>query len=120
MAATVIEHRPQQQQFVLALENGPCATVNYRKQDGKLYLIHAEVPSELRGHRVGKELVERPLNTLKRMAGRRWRCVPMSSWLPGAAASGGTLFNSGDGEAGANHLPMSCRSAAVATLPSER
>ncbi|WP_372861032.1 GNAT family N-acetyltransferase [Spongiibacter sp.] len=78
MAATVIEHRPQQQQFVLALENGPCATVNYRKQDGKLYLIHAEVPSELRGHRVGKELVEK---TFEYIETHGWQAVAVCSYV---------------------------------------
>ncbi len=78
MAPSAIEHHPQQQQFVMKLDNGLVATVNYREQDGKLYLVHAEVPVELRGHRVGKELVEK---TFEYIEAQGWDAVAVCSYV---------------------------------------
>lgn len=52
------EHEPERNQFVLHLEKGK-AYVSYTKTDDTLFLVHSQVPFELRGKGIGKQLVDR-------------------------------------------------------------
>lgn len=51
-------HDKDNQQFQLLL-NSDIAFVDYQMRNGKMYLIHSEVPFHLRGKNVGKVLVEK-------------------------------------------------------------
>jgi len=52
--------------FVLPLENGLKASVTYTldTHTGLMRLIRSEVPEQLRGHGIGKELVEKTFEKL--------------------------------------------------------
>lgn len=58
MTFSEISHHPEHQQFSLEVD-GKVAVIDYTEHNGKLYLQHSEVPYELRGKGVGKELVEK-------------------------------------------------------------
>lgn len=53
---TVIE-RPELHRFELAVEGG-LAYASYRIEDGRLVLIHTEVPQELSGRGIGSQLAK--------------------------------------------------------------
>ena len=57
-------HDEKAQQFRFKLD-GEIAFVDYSVRDGKLYLVHSEVPVALRGHGAGKLLVERTFEYLE-------------------------------------------------------
>lgn len=44
--------------------NGELARVAYKLRDGKMYLVHSEVPFNLRGQSIGKVLVEQTFEKL--------------------------------------------------------
>jgi hypothetical protein len=48
-----IIHDKKHQRFVLAI-NGEVAQVDYRLKEGKMYLVHSEVPYNLKGQRYWK------------------------------------------------------------------
>ena len=52
-----IQHNKEKKQFILPLENNLEAYVEYRLNGNNMLLIHSEVPSELRGKGIGRELV---------------------------------------------------------------
>ncbi len=58
MTFSEITHLPDRQQFTLEVD-GKVARIDYTKRNGKLYLVHSEVPHELRGKGAGKVLVEK-------------------------------------------------------------
>ena len=58
MTLSEIIHDPKQGQFRMEVD-GKTALVNYTNQNGKLHLVHSEVPKELQGQGIGKVLVEK-------------------------------------------------------------
>src|SRR4051812_38854700 len=52
-------------QFELT-KNGETAILKYERDNGRLVLIHTEVPADLRGHHIGDRLVEFALATGRR------------------------------------------------------
>ncbi|KSV60763.1 N-acetyltransferase [Ensifer sp. ENS10] len=52
----VVIERPELRRFELAVDGG-IAAVYYRQEDGRLVLIHTEVPEELSGRGIGSRLV---------------------------------------------------------------
>ena len=51
-------HNQQKKQFQLQLDSG-LAIVDYEMRDNVMYLIHSEVPYDLRGKSIGNTLVEK-------------------------------------------------------------
>ena len=45
--------------------NGQTAYVDYRMRDGRMHLIHSEVPYALRGQGIGKVLVEKTFDYIE-------------------------------------------------------
>jgi predicted GNAT family acetyltransferase len=64
MANREIIHDTENREFILPLEDGLRAYVSYRLEDKTMYLTYSEVPPVLRGHGVGKELVEKTFEKL--------------------------------------------------------
>ncbi|MCP4975212.1 MAG: N-acetyltransferase [Maribacter sp.] len=56
-------HDIDSQQFVLDI-NGENAKVEYNLRDGQMFLVHSEVPYNLRGQGIGKVLVEKSFEKL--------------------------------------------------------
>lgn len=61
--ALKIEHQKDKNRFVMDVE-GQIAKVDYRHRDGKLWLVHSEVPLQLRGQGYGKILIQKTLEKL--------------------------------------------------------
>jgi len=64
METSTINHIPEKRQFEMSV-NGEIATVSYTQEGNTLYLIHSEVPYNLRGQGIGKELVEKTLEYIQ-------------------------------------------------------
>ena len=58
MDISEISNRPERSQFQMEVD-GYIAWIDYRYRDDMMYLMHAEVPYQLRGRGVGKLLVEK-------------------------------------------------------------
>ena len=54
---TKIIHNTEKNRFELPLDNQLVAIITYSRQDNYLVLNHSEVPNELKGKGIGKELV---------------------------------------------------------------
>lgn len=59
------KHNSEEQQYELHLDD-QIAVIEYLEQDGKIDLVHTEVPKELGGRGVGTELVKRTLEALQK------------------------------------------------------
>ena len=59
-----ITHDKERRQYVLAI-NQHLAVVQYQDRDGKRYLVHSEVPYNLRGRGLGEVLVLKTFEKLK-------------------------------------------------------
>ncbi|MGB5554451.1 MAG: GNAT family N-acetyltransferase [Flavobacteriaceae bacterium] len=84
-----IEHRKTAKKFVLNI-NGEEAFVAYEVKDGKLYLVHSEVPFQLIGKGIGKELV---LKTFEKLTEEGFKAVAVCSYIK-AVKSRDTYWNS--------------------------
>jgi len=62
--------------------NGETAKVNYRMDNGKMYLTYSEVPSHLRGKGYGKRLVE---NTFAKLTEEGYTAVAVCSYIKAVA-----------------------------------
>lgn len=58
-----VVHNKDKDELVMDID-GKMATVDYRHRDGKLWLVHSEVPLSLRGQGLGKILVDKSLKKL--------------------------------------------------------
>lgn len=54
-----IIHDKVNSRFILPLENSDEAFIDYTLSEGVMHLVHSQVPIQLRGQGVGKELVEK-------------------------------------------------------------
>ncbi|MCB0382562.1 MAG: N-acetyltransferase [Psychroserpens sp.] len=62
----MVSHNKFDKQFELCLENGGKAIVSYTKNGNHLNLIHSEVPTHLRGQGIGKELVLKTFDAIRK------------------------------------------------------
>ncbi|WP_417371824.1 N-acetyltransferase, partial [Gelidibacter japonicus] len=73
-----IKHNTDAHKYALDI-NGEEAKVEYIvKDDGKLYLVHSEVPYNLRGKGIGKELV---LKTFEKLTEEGHKAVAVCSYI---------------------------------------
>ncbi len=63
MKTSEIRHYPDVQMFVMKVDDD-FAKIEYTQKNGTFYLVHSEVPKQLRGKGVGKELVEKTFEYL--------------------------------------------------------
>ena len=76
-----IVHDRENSRFVLDI-NGELARVEYRLKRDKMYLIHSEVPFNLRGQGIGKVLVEK---TFERLTEEGYKAVAVCSYVKAVA-----------------------------------
>jgi uncharacterized protein len=81
MSAKVTENT-QQHRFELPIANGAVAAAYYRLENGRIVLIHTEVPSEYSGQGIASQLTHGTFELL-RATGRKAvpRCPFMSRFL---------------------------------------
>jgi len=70
-------HDKENQRFTLDI-NGEIAKVEYELKNGKMYLVHSEVPYNLRGKGIGKVLVEK---TFEKLAEENYSVVAICSYI---------------------------------------
>jgi predicted GNAT family acetyltransferase len=58
--------------------NGHRAFIDYKTKDNKIYLIHTEVPAELKGLGVAEALVEKIFNYIEQ---HQLKMVPLCSYI---------------------------------------
>lgn len=74
-------HDKNNNRFILDI-NGELAKVEYQLRDDKMYLIHSEVPFNLRGQGIGKVLVEK---TFEKLAEENFKAVAVCSYIKAIA-----------------------------------
>ncbi|MCF8713514.1 N-acetyltransferase [Joostella atrarenae] len=77
-----IEHDKQNNEFILDI-NGAQAKVEYQLKNGKMYLNHSEVPVQLRGRGIGKELVEK---TFEKLTEEGYKAVAVCTYVRAVAS----------------------------------
>lgn len=77
-----IKHDKDNQQFTLDI-NGELAKVEYKLKDNKVYLVHSEVPYNLRGQGIGKILVEK---TFEQLTKEGYEAVAVCSYVRAVAS----------------------------------
>lgn len=74
----VVEHRPAESRFVVALQSGPLARLDYHVSAGVCTFTHTGVPPEFRGQGVAALLVEAGLAWARAQG---FRVVPACSYV---------------------------------------
>ena len=72
-----IVHDKENQRFTLDI-NGELAKIDYEMRDGKMYLVHSEVPYNLRGQGIGKVVVEK---TFEKLTEEKYKAVAVCSYI---------------------------------------
>ena len=76
-----ISHDKENKRFTLNI-NDETAKVDYLVKDGKLLLVHSEVPYNLRGQGIGKVLVEK---TFEKLTEEGYKAVAICSYIKAVA-----------------------------------
>ena len=76
-----ITHDKENNRFTLDI-NGEIGKVDYTLKDNKMYLVHSEVPYNLRGRGIGKVLVEK---TFEQLTKEGYEAVAVCSYIRAVA-----------------------------------
>ena len=76
-----IIHDKENSRFTMDI-NGELAKIDYNLKDGKLYLVHSEVPYNLRGQGIGKVLVEK---TFEKLTEEGFKAIAICSYIKAVA-----------------------------------
>jgi len=76
-----IVHDKNKKSFLLDI-NGEIAKVDYQLRNDKMYLIHSEVPYDLRGNGIGKVLVEK---TFEKLNTEGYKAIAICSYIKAVA-----------------------------------
>lgn len=76
-----IIHDKENHRFTMDI-NGALGVVTYDLRDGKMYLIHSEIPYNLRGLGIGKVLV---IKTFEQLKSEGYEAVAVCSWVKAIA-----------------------------------
>ncbi|AFL82326.1 putative acetyltransferase [Aequorivita sublithincola DSM 14238] len=76
-----IKHDKENNRFTLDI-NGEIAKVDYTLKDNTMYLNHSEVPYNLRGQGIGKDLVEK---TFEKLTEEGYNAVAVCSYVKAVA-----------------------------------
>ena len=78
---TKIAHNKIDKKFRFTI-NGEEAWIDYVLKEGKMYLVHSEVPYDLRGRGIGKEMV---LQTFEKLTEEGYEAVAVCSYIKAIA-----------------------------------
>src|SRR5215468_8424813 len=83
-----IRDNPAMSRFEMPVGDGAIAVAYYKVEDGRVVLLHTEVPQELSGREYGSRLAHGVFEALRR-DGRRViaKCPFMSSYRPGTPST---------------------------------
>ncbi|WP_460218150.1 N-acetyltransferase [Psychroserpens sp. MEBiC05023] len=84
-----IEHDKDNARFILDI-NGELAKVEYKLNENTMYLVHSEVPYNLRGKGIGKVLVEK---TFEKLTEEGYNAIAICSYIK-AVAKRNNVWNS--------------------------
>lgn len=76
-----ISHEKENNRFTMDI-GGQTARVEYKIRDGKMHLVYSEVPYNLRGNGIGKELVEK---TFEKLTEEGYKAVAICSYIKAVA-----------------------------------
>lgn len=76
-----VNHNKENKEFTMDV-NGAIAKVDYDLKDGKMYLLYSEVPHQLRGQGIGKQLVEK---TFEKLPEEGYQAVAVCSYVKAVA-----------------------------------
>lgn len=76
-----VQHQSDKNRFTMNMEGGQ-AKVEYEMRDGTMYLVYSEVPPELRGQGIGKQLVEK---TFEKLTKEGYKAVAVCSYVKSVA-----------------------------------
>ena len=76
-----IVHDKENKQYTLDI-NGELAKVAYQLRNDKMYLVHSEVPYNLRGQGIGKVLVEK---TFEKLTNEGYEAIAICSYIKAVA-----------------------------------
>jgi hypothetical protein len=79
---TDVVDNPHESRFEMAV-GGTVAFAEYRQENGRIHLLHTEVPQELSGQGIGSKLAKGVFETLR---GRGARVVAQCPFMAGYAA----------------------------------
>jgi hypothetical protein len=79
---TDVVDNPRENRFEMAVGGG-VAFAEYKQEDGRIFLLHTEVPQELSGRGIGSKLAKGVFETLRR---RGSRVVAQCPFMAGYAA----------------------------------
>ena len=77
-----VKHNKENKEFTMEV-NGALAKVDYDLKDGKMYLVYSEVPSQLRGQGIGKQLVE---GTFEKLTEEGYQAVAVCGYVKAVAS----------------------------------
>ncbi|WP_299885901.1 N-acetyltransferase [uncultured Lacinutrix sp.] len=77
-----IVHEKDNKRFILDI-NGDIAKIDYQLRDNKMYLIHSEVPYNLRGQGIGKILVKK---TFEQLTKEGYKAIAVCSYIKAVAS----------------------------------
>ena len=74
-----IIHNEETHQFLMPIpDTEEVAFIHYKMRDGKMYLVHSEVPFRLRGRGIGRELV---METKKYLESQHITAIPTCGYI---------------------------------------
>lgn len=76
-----VQHQSDKNRFTMNMKGGQ-AKVEYEMRDGTMYLVYSEVPPELRGQGIGKQLVEK---TFEKLTEEGYKAVAVCSYVKSVA-----------------------------------
>lgn len=74
-------HDKEKHQFTMEVD-GQKATVDYKLKHDKMYLVHSEVPFNIRGQGIGKVLVEK---TFEKLTEEGYKAVAVCGYVKSVA-----------------------------------
>ncbi len=72
-----IRHNKEEKKFILKVD-GEESKVEYEYKEGKMFLIHSEIPEKLRGKGIGKKLV---LKTFEKLNEEGYKAVAVCPYI---------------------------------------
>lgn len=73
-----VRDNPEQQRFEMPLDDGEMAVALYRIRDGKMFIVHSEVPRQFSGKGLGTKLME---GVCQRLRESNRKAVPVCSFV---------------------------------------